>query len=202
MNFNKSLVVKEAVMGSIAVFRERRLPVQLNPRQFKVLATSLGVAGVIVLGLFFISGQGDLTVLRQRLVGQVHLSTGVYSARTVTQLNHLSWQNGLDILTALETVNGNLRQLEKLQSKPRTKKAHILAARRSLNESVKKLDVLLADRQILEDAAKILKANTLYTPVYQEFLKDTMARVADASPRKNTSENLVQDTTLPPLTQQ
>jgi len=152
------------------------LPKPAMPKLYLV-AGALVVAGFAVWGICHYTG-GDMTVLRQRLLGEVKLSSGIYPARSIHELNALSWDNGLSVLETLDNLNVQIQDLEKLQANPKTSPENIARAQTKIRESQRQVDALLTDQKILLQTAGLFKSHTLYTPVYQEYLHDTLAKLS------------------------
>jgi hypothetical protein len=193
MTFRKSLIVKEAVIeGYAALQKQGEHLINLHPRKLMVLLAALLVAGSIVAGVYHYSGQGDFVVLKQRLFGEVHLSEGTYSARTLKDLNQLSWENGLEIIATLDTMNKTLQTLEAMTDGEVPADTSTAKLKTTLADSESQLKALLKDRRALEKAASLLKADQLYTPVYQEYLRETLSRLTSVKQSLEKSDRLVQ----------
>jgi hypothetical protein len=191
MNPRKQVVVKEAVMEGFVLLQRQWGYFNPSVKKFYMVLGALVVAGLITAGVCQLTANGDINVLKQRLVGEVHLSTGNYSARTLGELNQLSWENGLEMLTALDMANDNIKSLETLQAQPGSDPHDLAKSRYQLKKSLGRVHALLQDRKVLLKSAKLFRETTLYTPVYHEYLSDTMKKVALLKRQAPPAEQMV-----------
>ncbi len=180
MTLRKStLVVKDAVYEGWHLLQKSPLPLPApNLNKTYVVGAALLIAGSIVAAVFHFSGNGNISVLQQRIIGQIHLSTGDYSARPAGELNQLSWENGLDMMAALDTVNNVIGELETLQTTSPVNQSKLIRTQKQLKHAVAQVHTLLRDRKTILQAAEKLKVNNLYTPVYHAYLQETMSKVS------------------------
>lgn len=186
------VIAQEVVVGDWTARLRTASVWQSTPKKIGLVVLALFISTGLVTGICQFSAQGDIAVLKQRLVGQVHLSTGSHSARTVSELNQLSWDNGLLVLEALDTVNKRVGEVEKLRLNPQASKSTLAHAMIGLKKSVDELDVLLQDRKTLLSTAQLLKTSQLYSPVFEEYMKDTMAKVQEVQKSLAAKESLAQ----------
>ncbi len=166
-------------------------------QHFHLPKSALGILGLLLLlgigfGTYTYLGQGDPDIAKQRLFGQVALSDGIYPARNLHDLNELSWENGLDILSALDSANTSIQLIENAETHPEIRGSKLAEAHANLNQSMSRLHVLLRDRETLLKSARLLRARDLFTPVYQEYLRDTLTKYSALKQPQSTSEKLVQ----------
>lgn len=193
MDTRQSPVIAQEVVAGDWTTRLRAATVwQSTPKKIGLVVLALFISTGLVTGICQFSAQGDIAVLKQRLVGQVHLSTGSHWARTVSDLNQLSWDNGLLILESLDTVNKHVNEVEKLRANPKVSKSTLAQATIDLKKSVDELNILLQDRKTLLDSAHLLRTSHLYSPVFEEYMNDTMAKVHEVQKSLTTKESLAQ----------
>lgn len=170
--------VEEAAVpkGYLAVPLQGLKLARIPKNQVLVILGALLVAGTIVGGISLLSANGDFGLLQQRLFGQAHLSTGTYSARSVEELNRLSWDNGLAILENLDSMNAALTRLEAMRSQKATSGFEAAQVKTQLDRSRKALRELLNDRNTLLKVSRVLRAASLFTPEYRAYLSETMMR--------------------------
>jgi hypothetical protein len=125
--------------------------------------------------------QRYLTPLQQQFNGSIRLSTGVYPARNMDDLNRLSWNNGLLVLEHLDMLNDSLSRLEHVQQHVPPTETRLQQAQNHVAVLYERLNKHLQDQRKLSEAAHLLKQQTLYTPVYQDALQHTMARLRHAA---------------------
>ncbi len=188
----KSPLVKAAVWENFSVLQQHSLFQNLNLKKGYGVLVALGLSFVLIAGVFFLTGQGDLGILQQRLFGQVHLSSGTFSAQSVTALNQLSWGNGLDIMESLDTVNEDLDSLKNLRPSVPEDHAAIQRTMQSLQHTEARLNALLQDKKVLLKTARVLKTRTLYAPVYEGYLLETQTKLRQYHLAEQTSPRLVQ----------
>lgn len=187
MNGRINTFVKEAVLDGVSHVQRQWMETQASVNKTYLVLAAIAMASVLTVGAVQISGGGSMSVMQQRLFGQLHLSTGTYSARTLGDLNAASWENGLVILETLDALNSNIRVIEGEVSASRAEKA---AAASEFEESMKRIRTLLKDRKAILKSARALQAKELYAPVYHEYLRQTMEKAALVQ-KKPSSESLV-----------
>jgi hypothetical protein len=193
MNLLKPIPVKkEMVQNSLQGVQKQLLSVEPSRHKVALLSAALILSALLVGGLYAVSG-GDMNVLRQRLIGQVTLSTGTFSARSMRDLNQLSWDNGLQILATLEAVDTTIALIQSSQSEPKYSAKKLAQHMAQLKTYEKEIQQLLKDRQALNKAAAALKTNeSLYAPVYSEHLHDTMDKITAIKNVSFPTDSLVQ----------
>ncbi len=189
----KTLFVKQAVLQCVSGLQERVVFQLTQVQKLCLVLLAVAIAGLITLGICKLSDNGNLAVLKQHVFGQVHLSTGTYSARSRYELNELSWQNGLDILGALDKVNENIQAISRLQAGSPIDEGQLIESQHLLGASVSQMNALLKDRSEIQKSAHLLKANQLYTPEYQEYLHDTLAKLANVEAKSRISQKIVKN---------
>lgn len=177
MSLYKSPLVKEAVIDSVAMVQRHWSGCNPSVKKLFTVLGALLVAGGITAGISHFTANGDINVLKQRLVGQVELSTGTYSARSLGELNQLSWDNGLEILAALDALNKSIQTVQALQQHPDAHATEHNRAQSDLKRSLNRVHTLLKDRRVLLETAQRFHSDKLYSPVYHEYLQDTLGKL-------------------------
>lgn len=136
-------------------------------------------------------------------MGIVSLSGSLQGQQTYDndKLQELSWNNGLEILETLDMINTTMDDLESSSEAEQSRyKVDFEQKRTILEASVKRVQLLLKEREGLVSSAKKLKINTLYAPVYHNMLEQTMNRVNTSeyygSPQPGPTVKSVADTVI------
>ncbi len=199
MTRRKNTQVKEAVLHGFKAppRREHKFPFSRILQQPRARKTGLVVFALILSGgiialLWQMSGQGEMNLLKQRFFGQIQLSSGTYAARNISDLNQLSWDNGLEIITALDKMNHALRSYEAAMDDPHTNHNQLIQNRADVKRAINDLRVLLKDRKAIEQTAQNMDSTKLYTPVYKQYLSETMDKLTELKLATKDMDNLVQ----------
>lgn len=192
MMLRKDPIIDATVMEGSTVLQKQWTFFKPSRQKLGAVLLALVLSGGVSTIIWQTTAKGDIAVLKQRLLGQVHLSTGTYSARTISDLNRLSWENGLEIIATLDTINQGLNTLESPPHGNRLKRTTLVTTKTEMNQSIAELNALLQDRKKLLHSAHILKSSKLYSPVYQTYLTETMRKITKFNASKPSEESLVQ----------
>jgi hypothetical protein len=189
MALEKNPVVKEAVLERVGALQKQWAYCRPSAKKFYLILFALFISGLILAGVNKYTANGDVSVLKQRLFGKVHLSTGTYSARSVDDLNQLSWDNGLLILETLDSLNTTIKVLEATPANTPAERTKIARTKVTLEKTQARLKKLLHDRKAILKTANVFQASDLYTPEYRGYLKETLAKIASLKSSDHLSEN-------------
>lgn len=141
---------------------------------------SLSVAALTVM---LLSNNGDWALLNQRLFGQVQLTTGTYAAKSVSDLNRLSWQWGLDTMDTMDALETELTATEAVLTQVSVSASELKRAERKLLVAEARLNTHLSDKAKLIRVAQVLGQDQLYAPEYSDSLFELQSRLAEVKTR-------------------
>lgn len=178
-DLHTTTLVTDAVQPAPAGLGLNRLNVRLQIPHLRWIVAGLVILSTATLGVMLLSNNGDWPLMNQRLFGQVQLTSGTFSAKSLNELNRLSWQWGLDTMDAMDAVTKEITHVEAVLAAQPLDTEKLKRAQQAMDLAQTRLDTLMSDKAKLLTVSHIFGQDQLYAPEVSDSMFALQSRLAE-----------------------
>jgi len=184
-DLHTTTLVTDAVQPAPAGLGLHSLKVRLQIPHLRWIVAGLVCVSALTLGVMLLSNNGDWGLMNQRLFGQVQLTSGTFSAKSVNELNRLSWQWGLDTMDAMDALTAEITHVEAILATQPVDTGKLKTAQRAMARAEVRLDTLMSDKAKLLTVSHVFGQDQLYAPEVADSMFALQSHLAEVKTKLN-----------------